>query len=112
MDVFRAIMKEAPDWKAFGKHDVQVGTLKTVSDIMRRDTHTVLPTAPVEDVIREIDKNDIQRVAVVDAKGKFLGLISDKDLLLAFASEHPEGIWEQLKSLVPLTERLPNVQGF
>ena len=112
LDVFRAIMKEAPDWKAFGKHDVQVGTLKTVSDIMRRDTHTVLPTAPVEDVIREIDKNDIQRVAVVDAKGEFLGLISDKDLLLAFASEHPEGIWEQLKSLVPLTERAKRYRDF
>ena len=112
LDVFRAVMKEAPDWKVFGKQDVQVGTLKTVSDIMRRDTQTVLPTAPVEDVIRMIDTNDIQRVAVIDQDSRFMGLISDKDLLLAFASEHPEGIWEQLKSLVPLTERAKRYRDF
>jgi CBS domain-containing protein len=112
LDVFRAIMKEAPDWKSFGKQDVQIGSLKAVSDIMRRDTHTVLPTAPIEDVLRIIDTNDIQRVAVVDSGGKFLGLIADRDLLLAFAAEHPEGIWEQLKSMVPLSDRAKRNKDF
>ena len=52
---------------------------------MRRDTPTVFPETPVEEVIRLIDCNDIQRVCVVDKEGYFLGLISDRDLLAAFS---------------------------
>ncbi|MFW6152581.1 MAG: CBS domain-containing protein, partial [Verrucomicrobiota bacterium] len=44
--------------------------LKTVKDILRRDTHTVSPETPLDEVIRMIDANDIQRVAVVDPEGK------------------------------------------
>ena len=49
--------------------------LRFVSDIMRRDTSTVSPDTPVDEVIRLIDRNDIQRVCVVDQEGHFLGLI-------------------------------------
>ena len=82
-----------------------MGSLRTVADIMRRDTHTVLPATPVEEVIRTIATNDIQRVVVVDPQTRFLGLISDRDLLIAFAADHPEGAWEQFKNLIPFTER-------
>jgi CBS domain-containing protein len=105
IDIFRTIMKEAPDWKAFGEQSIQVGNVRQVADIMRRDTHTVLPETPVEEVIRCIDSNDIQRVVVVDGGGHFLGLISDRDLLAAFSPEHPEGIWDQFVSFIPFTER-------
>jgi CBS domain-containing protein len=105
LDIFRAITSTAPDWEAFGRQQVQVGSLRTVSDIMRRDTHAVLPDSPVEEVIRTIASNDIQRVVVVDGAGRFLGLISDRDLLVAFAADHPEGIWEQFRTLIPFTER-------
>jgi CBS-domain-containing membrane protein len=100
IDVFRTIMKESPDWKAFAAQDIVVTTMHFVSDIMRRDTHTVAPETSVEEVIRVIDTNDIQRVAVVDKTGRFLGLISDRDLLAAF-SEHRAGIWDYLVSKTP-----------
>ena len=36
---------------------------------------------------------------------RFLGLISDRDLLGAFASDASDGVWEQFKTLVSITER-------
>lgn len=104
VDVFRSIMRESPDWKAFQEQSIAVENLRFVSDIMRRDTLTVFPDTPVEEVIRLIDSNDIQRVCVVDQEGHFLGLISDLDLLIAFSERHP-GIWDYFVSKIPFTER-------
>jgi len=95
LDIFRTIMREAPDWKSFTAQKVDVKNLKHVGDILRRDVHSVLPETPISEVIRLIDDNDIQRVVVVDAKGKLLGLISDRDLLRYFKSDQ-EGIWHLL----------------
>lgn len=92
LDIFCTVMREAPDWKAFQAHAVEVDHLKRVKDILRRDTRTVSPDTPIEEVIRIIDQNDIQRVAVVDADGRLMGLISDHDLLFFFKQEQ-EGIW-------------------
>jgi CBS domain-containing protein len=105
LDIFRTIMKEAPDWNAFKQQNVTVGDASTVSDIMRRDTHTVLPETSVDEVIRLIDSNDIQRIAVVDKEGHFLGLISDRDLLVAFSPNFSDAIWDQFLSIVPFSER-------
>lgn len=104
VDVFRTSMRESPDWKAFQEQRIIVENLRFVSDIMRRDTLTVSPETPVEEVVRIIDSNDIQRVCVVDKEGYFLGLISDRDLLLAFSERHP-GIWDYFASKIPFTER-------
>jgi CBS domain-containing protein len=104
VDVFHAAMRECPDWRAFQQQNILVEGLRFVSDIMRRDTNVVLPDTPVEEVIRIIDCNDIQRVCVVDAKGHFLGLISDRDLLIAFSNRHP-GIWDYFTSKIPFSER-------
>jgi CBS domain-containing protein len=95
VDVFRTITRETPDWEAFRQRDVQVDNLRYVSDIMRRDSQTVTPDTPVEDVIRIIDTDDIQRVAVVASDGHFLGMISDRDLLAAFAGKG-HGFWDYL----------------
>ena len=105
LDIFRTIMQQAPDWHAFKQQNITVGDVTTVSDIMRRDTHAVLPETPVDEIIRLIDSNDIQRVAVVDKEGHFLGLISDRDLLVAFSPDFPDAIWDQFLSLVPFSER-------
>lgn len=105
LDIFRTIMQEAPDWNAFKQQNVTVGDARTVSDIMRRDAHTVLPEASVDEVIRLIDSNDIQRIAVVDKEGHFLGLISDRDLLVAFSPNFSDAIWDQFLSIVPFSER-------
>ncbi len=104
LDVFHTILKECPDWRGFQGGSVQVEDLRFVSDIVRRDTSTVLPDTSVDEVIRIIDCNDIERVCVVDKDGFFLGLISDRDLLIAFVDRHP-GIWEYVISRVPFTER-------
>lgn len=87
LDIFRTVMREAPDWKAFQAQKIEVAHLKQVKDIVRRDTHTVLPQTPLNEVVRMIDTNDIQRVAVVDVEGRLLGLISDRDLLRYFQPE-------------------------
>jgi CBS domain-containing protein len=104
VDIFHTIIRECPNWKAFQGQSIQVDNLRFVADIMRRDTYTVLPETPLEEVMRIIDCSDIQRVCVVDKDGYFLGLISDKDLLIAFSEHHP-GIWDYFVSRIPFTER-------
>ncbi|MGE0087603.1 MAG: CBS domain-containing protein, partial [Desulfococcaceae bacterium] len=104
MDIFRTITNQMPDWDAIRKQNIPVGDLKYVSDIMRRDIHTVLPETPAEEVLQLIASNDIQRVAVVNPEGIFLGLISDRNLLSAF-SDRKEGIWEYFASRLPFAER-------
>lgn len=101
VDVFRASMREFQDSQ---KPEITVENPRFVSDIMRRDTLKVLPDTPVEEVIRLIDRTDVQRICVVDQEGNFLGLISDRDLLIAFSERHP-GIWDYFVSKIPFTER-------
>jgi len=91
LDIFRTVMREAPDWQAFQAQQVNLGNLSTVADITRRDTVTVRPDTPVDQVIRLIDSNDLQRVAVVDGDGTLLGLIGDEDLLRYFKPDR-EGL--------------------
>jgi CBS domain-containing protein len=55
-------------------------------------------------VIRLIDSNDIQRVAVINPDGKLLGIISDSDLLHFFKSKQP-GIWQGLSKLKQLFQQ-------
>jgi CBS domain-containing protein len=103
LDVFQAITDAAPHWEALGRQQVLVGSLRTVADVMGRDPHAVSPDTPIEEVIRTIAANAVQRVAVVDRAGKLLGLIADRDLLAAFASDASGGLWEQVKGLIPFT---------
>lgn len=91
LDIFKTVMREAPDWHAFRAQDIEVRNLRIVGDIVRRDTHTVLADTTIDQVIRMIDGNDIQRVAVVSAEGKLLGIISDSDLLYYFKPDQ-EGL--------------------
>lgn len=98
LDIFNTVMRETPDWKAFGEQKVEVGDLKRVGDILRRDTHTVSPETTLDEVMRIIDSSDIQRVAVVDQEGRLLGLIADRDLLSYFKSGQ-EGFWHRLANI-------------
>lgn len=104
IDVFHTIMRECPNWKAFQGQKVFVEGLCFVSDIMRRDISSVLPDTPVDEVMRFIGCNDIQRVCVVDKDGIFLGLISDRDLLVAFSDHYP-GIWDYFVSKILSIDR-------
>lgn len=95
LDIFNTVMREKPDWKAFSEQKVDVGELKRVGDILRRDTHTVSPETTLDEVMRIIDSSDVQRVAVVDSVGRLLGLIADRELLSYFKSGQ-EGFWQRL----------------
>ena len=95
LDIFRTVMREAPDWSTFSAQEIEVDRLTYVGDILQRDVHAVLPETALGDVIRIIDDNAVQRVAVVDAGEKLLGLISDRDLLRYFKPER-QGAWRLL----------------
>ncbi|MDA8164442.1 MAG: CBS domain-containing protein [Desulfobacteraceae bacterium] len=104
VDVFRTVVRECPDWRSFQRQSIQVAGLRTVADIERRDVATVLPNTPVDEVVHVIDCHDIQRVCVVDREGRFLGLITDRDLLIGFADRHP-GIWDYFAGKIPFTDQ-------
>ena len=104
MDIFRTITRETPDWERMQNHHVHIENSQYVSDIMRRDTQIVAPDTPVHEVLTIIDNDDIQRVAVVDPDGRLLGLISDRNLLIAFSDRAP-GMWEVLSKLVPFSAK-------
>jgi CBS domain-containing protein len=98
LDVFKTILDKAP------AHDVPHPGMSggTVASIMRSDTPVLHPDAPVWEAVKLIDTTDIKRVAVVDAGGRLLGLISDSVLLTAF-SEHRAGIWDFFFGRLPFT---------
>lgn len=104
LDIFRAVMRESPDWRAFIGQEVVVENLRHVSDIMRRDTLTVLPETGLEEVLQVIGSNDLQRVAVVDGEGRFLGLISDADLL-STVLDQGAGAFAPILNLLPFIDR-------
>jgi CBS domain-containing protein len=91
LDIFRTVMRETPDWAAFRSQKIEVHNLRTVQDILRRDTSTVAAETTIDKVIQMIDGNDIQCVAVVDDEGKLIGMIADSDLLRFFKPD-PDGM--------------------
>ena len=111
IDVFRAITRESPDWEAIRKQKIILSDLRSISDIMRRDTFSVFPDTSIEDVIHFIETSDIQCVAVVNTNREFMGLIFDRDLLTVF-SEHRVSIWEYLAGKISFRERGPRHRAF
>ncbi|MBI1387486.1 MAG: CBS domain-containing protein [bacterium] len=101
VDVFKAVMVASPDWKALSNQNVEVGGLRYVRDVMRRDMLTVSPDDSIESILKIIDENELRRAAVVDAEGKLAGLISDRDLF-ALLSEQQARLWPMLISKIPL----------
>lgn len=91
LDIFKTVMRESPDWDAFRAQQIEVSNLRTVKDIVRRDTRTVSPDTTIDKVIQIIDGNDIQCVAVVNDNGTLIGMIADSDLLHYFKPD-PEGL--------------------
>lgn len=103
-DIFRTITEVSPDWQSMAQQNVEVGNLRYVSDIMRRDTQTVLPGTSIEEIVHLVDANDIQRIAVTDEDNRYLGLISDRDLLAVFANHYP-GFWARFAGKVLFAQK-------
>jgi CBS-domain-containing membrane protein/PII-like signaling protein len=102
IDIFQAASNASPDWKRLDEH-LDITNARTVADIMHRDAQTVTPESPVEEVIRIIDTDRIQRVSVVDHNNRFLGLIADSDLLAAFSGHGAIG--DYLSALIPFQKK-------
>lgn len=95
LDIFRMITEHTPDWGGTGHPQIKVDNLRYVEDIMQREVQAVLPNEGVAAVVKIIDKDAIQRVAVVDEAGKLLGLISDRELLPVFLP-HADSMWRHM----------------
>ena len=87
LDIFRTVMHKAPNWKSFAAQKIEVENLQAVGDLVRRDSRAVSPDLSVEELIRTIDGDDLQMVAVVDEDNHLLGTVSDLDLLSFFRRE-------------------------
>jgi CBS domain-containing protein len=61
------------------------------------------PRQPLSRSTVVIDDSEIQRVAVVDADHRLLGVISDRALLAAFAGHRAE-LWDYLLQRLPMAE--------
>lgn len=59
-----------------------------VSEIMSRELVTVTPDLTMDECLRRMEKHGIFHLLVVDAAGKFYGMISVSDLLQVIASDH------------------------
>jgi CBS domain-containing protein len=101
-DVFRTVTRETPEWRAIKDKGIDVGNIRYVGEILRRDVRAVKADTPLEEVMKIIDENDIQRVMVVDNAGKLMGMIFDRDLLQLFAG-HRVGIWDRITSKLTFT---------
>ena len=103
LDIFRTVTRETAGWRAIEAQNIEVvGPIRRVGEVMRRDARAVRPDTPLEEVMRIIDENDIQRVIVVDDAGKLLGTIFDRDLLDLF-SGHRVDIWDRIAGRLTFT---------
>jgi CBS-domain-containing membrane protein len=57
---------------------------RKVSDVMTHEVRTVPPDAPLEEVVRLMERHNIKRVPVVD-NGKVVGIVTRANLLHAVA---------------------------
>ena len=116
LDIFTTVMREAPDWQSFRAQQIEVSNLRTVKDILRRDTRTVSPDTTLDQVIQIIDGNDMQCVAVVNDNGTLIGMITDSDLLHALKPD-AEGLRSLFARLIHgtsanLPQRLATTTAF
>jgi CBS domain-containing protein len=102
IDIFQSIINQKPHWNKLRQNQVAVNGDKSVTAILERDLETVNPDTSIPDVIAKIYQNELQRIAVTDGQGKFLGLICDTDLLPLFTEP---GVSEVLLSKLAFTEK-------
>jgi CBS-domain-containing membrane protein len=62
---------------------------RKVSDVMTHKVQTVPPDAPLEEVVRLMERHNIKRLPVVD-NGKVVGIVTRANLLQAVANFAPE----------------------
>src|SRR5262249_22839866 len=58
-----------------------------VAELMSTDLVTVTPERPVPDCLRLMEQNGIYHLLVVDASGRYRGMLSVRDILAVIASD-------------------------
>lgn len=96
LDIFGTMASQSVGRRTMGTCSADAGAPTLVRDIMSRERNTVEPNATGAEVLDRLRSSGVQRLAVVDEQGKFLGLITDYDLFAAL-TERRGGFWEYLK---------------
>lgn len=78
-----AAEKPADLIKLISEANVTVDKELMVKDVMRRDVATVTPDHTLKHVANEMFRHRLSALAVVDARGHLLGVITDRDLIKA-----------------------------
>ncbi len=103
IDIFQSMTAQAPRWHSLQQQNIVVNNTESVKTIIERDQETVYPETPILEVIEKIAGAEIQRVAVIDKKGKLIGLITDSDLMPLLSGQ--PGFWDYLKSKLKRPEK-------
>ncbi len=102
LDVFRAAVSHLSEEPASpASCYVEWEGVPRVRDCMRRETGTVGSDTSLDEALRTLDEHSVQRIAVVDAGGRLLGLLTDRDILAAI-SHRPEGLVRAIIARLPL----------
>ena len=88
-DLLAASLSKALDFDE--KHRRAFMRAVEVKEVMTRDVDTVTPEDRADDAARRMLRRKIGCLPVVDAKGGFLGLLAETDLVLAALGDTPAG---------------------
>lgn len=61
--------------------------LRPVYDVMKRPVHTIGPDAPLEEAVAKMQRERIHSLPVVEDDGRLVGILTDGDLLAAYAGK-------------------------
>lgn len=95
LDVFGTMASQSAGRRVLESCSVDLGAPVLVRDIMGREKNTVSPDATGAELLDKLRSSGVQRLAVVDDRGVFLGLITDYDLLVALTNRRG-GFWDYL----------------
>lgn len=96
LDVFRAVEHERP---LSDQEDEMPQVGRSVTQLMHTNVPTVSLSAPLEEVVRALEKSQRRRAVVLDAQGRVAGIITDGDLLRRSIQSSSPGLIGRLRSL-------------
>jgi CBS domain-containing protein len=73
-----------------------------IRDVMTRDVATLRPDQPITEAADAMAASGYGAMPVVDAEGRFVGLLRDEDLIASEARVHVPTYWMLLGTSVPL----------
>jgi CBS domain-containing protein len=96
LDILRQVAKVTYEIPA---PNISLKTVRTVSDIMSSNIPMVNQDDDLSLIIEKFSQSDSNRLIVVDAKGRAIGLLSDSDIVSRVQPEKRRGILDALKNI-------------